>query len=65
MMSSTTFFPLMPMKNLQRDDRDQRALEALYRLDGRESPLHPQHATYTGLAQGYPSFTRWILQFIP
>ena len=49
----------------QTDTRRQRALDALYRLDGRESRLHPQHATYTGLLQGYPAFTAWILQFIP
>jgi hypothetical protein len=50
---------------IQTDLRRQRALEALYRLDGRESRLHPRHATYTGLAEGYPSFTYWILQFLP
>ena len=50
---------------IQTDIRRQRALEALYRLDGRESRFHPQHATYTGLLRGYPALTAWILQFIP
>lgn len=46
-------------------ERRQRALEALYRLDGRESPLHPLHGRFTGLALTYPPFTRWLLQFLP
>jgi hypothetical protein len=50
---------------IQTDNRRQRALEALYRLDGRESPLHPQHLTYTGLRIGYPWFTFWLLERLP
>ena len=29
------------------------ALEWLYRLDGRDDPNHPQHHTYSGLAQEF------------
>jgi hypothetical protein len=50
---------------IETDNRRQKALEALYRLDGRESPLHPQHLTYSGLRMGYPSFTYWILERLP
>lgn len=42
-------------------DRRSRAIEALYRLDGRESKLHPLHGTYTGLALGYPAPIRQLL----
>jgi hypothetical protein len=41
--------------------RRSRAIEALYRLDGRQSKLHPLHGLYTGLAIGYPAPVRWLL----
>jgi hypothetical protein len=42
-------------------NRRSRAIEALYRLDGRESKLHPLHGLYTGLALGYPAPVRLLL----
>lgn len=42
-------------------DRRSRAIQALYRLDGRESKLHPFHGVYSGLAAGYPAPVRRLL----
>lgn len=39
----------MQATTTQQDNARQAYLEALYRLDGRDNPDHPQHGTYTGL----------------
>ena len=49
---------------IREQDRRSRAIQALYRLDGRESKLHPLHGVYSGLAVGYPAPVRWLLGFL-
>lgn len=39
--------------NLARENNTQALMEALYEASGRSERRHPQHATYTGLAEEF------------
>jgi hypothetical protein len=54
-----TLNPAFDQRSIQ---RRQRALEALYRLDGRQSVLHPLHGRYSGLVGSYPPITIKLLE---
>lgn len=54
-----TLNPAFDQRSIQ---RKQRALEALYRLDGRQSTLHPLHGRYSGLVASYPPITTKLLE---
>lgn len=41
----------MRVVDFRLENRRQAYLDALYLLDGRDSPVHPAHSTYTGLVE--------------